>query len=713
MKKLFTLFAFLAMFLGANAETVVDAKVDFSTMADGSEIKFYGWGASESARARLSIKNGCLHFESTEATNPTWDCQFHPIGFSGEADVDVVYTLHFKVKGSVAQNISALGFGQTPYGQFPITTEWVEGTFDYTATITQNNGNDVMPTGNILFQCGDYVGEWDIAYLKITHEAKAEKPVQWSNLLTNGDAEGEYGAVACAYAKEYVAGADEQPEPYAAKIETLDGNKVFAVHAKAVNPPIVWDEDGEQWGVTHKAGDPKPDNAWQNQFWINLPEGIAEGTQLKVSFKVKASKGGLKADLQTHRNPSNYLGGFTPGTIDIGTDWTPYEATFSAPNGGDGGKFQSIAFNLGVGEQYKEDIDFYFDDLELSEMVLDHGFFVAGSNTTTGLEYDYDNAIQFTQHPTEADLVVATVGTKGKQDTWVNEVMISTVRGNDKAFKAATIKPDASVTDDADIWPNYTTSSSAKIKLPAAGVWTISIAPEDKQMNFVKVEGEAAKDPVDIVTNSEEIVIHGLERDDLSDGDNVREEEGGTGETWDNQFFIVANRVLEGGEETVIEFDYVATAEATCPTGTHAQPGQYRKNAIPDFTFTTTEQHLKEDYTIPASDWGGNAITDAQSISFDLAVIKQACDYTIKNVKWYLKGDANAENKTLENLINGTGKSNFYIKVGAGTNPQPAGITNVVDNKKASAVIYNLAGQRVSKDYKGIVVSNGRKVVNK
>lgn len=713
MKKLFTLFAFLAMFLGANAETVVDAYVDFSTMADGSEIKFYGWGASESARARLSIKNGCLHFESTEATNPTWDCQFHPIGFSGEADVDVVYTLHFKVKGSVAQNISALGFGQTPYGQFPITTEWVEGTFDYTATITQNDGKDVMPTGNILFQCGDYVGEWDIAYLKITHEAKAEKPVQWSNLLTNGDAEGEYGAVACAYAKEYVAGADEQPEPYAAKIETLDGNKVFAVHAKAVNPPIVWDSDGEQWGVTHKAGDPKPDNAWQNQFWINLPEGIAEGTQLKVSFKVKASKGGLKADLQTHRNPSNYLGGFTPGTIDIGTDWTPYEATFSAPSGGDGGKFQSIAFNLGVGDQYKEDIDFYFDDLELSEMVLDHGFFVAGSNTTTGLEYDYDNAIQFTQHPTEADLVVATVGTKGKKDTWVSEVMISTVRGNDKAFKAATIKPDASVTDDPDIWPNYTTSSSAKIKLPAAGVWTISIAPEDKQMNFVKVEGEAAKDPVDIVTNSEEIVIHGLERDDLSDGDNVREEEGGTGETWDNQFFIVANRVLEGGEETVIEFDYVATAEATCPTGTHAQPGQYRKNAIPDFTFTTTEQHLKEDYTIPASDWGGNAITDAQSISFDLAVIKQACDYTIKNVKWYLKGDANAENKTLENLINGTGKSNFYIKVGAGTNPQPAGITNVVDNKKASAVIYNLAGQRVSKDYKGIVVSNGRKYIAK
>ena len=41
---------------------------------------FYGWGASESARARLSIANGCLHFHSEEATDPSWDCQFHPIG---------------------------------------------------------------------------------------------------------------------------------------------------------------------------------------------------------------------------------------------------------------------------------------------------------------------------------------------------------------------------------------------------------------------------------------------------------------------------------------------------------------------------------------------------------------------------------------------------------------------------------------------------------
>jgi hypothetical protein len=465
-----------------------------------------------------------------------------------------------------------------------------------------------------------------------------------------------------------------------------------------------------------------PDNAWQNQFWITLPEGISAGTQLKVSFKVKGSKAGLKADVQTHREPSNYLGGFTPGTIEFGTDWTTIEQTFSAPDGGDNGKFRSIAFNLGVNDQYKEDIDFYFDDLEISEMVLEHGFFVASSNATNGIEFDFANAVECEWDASE-DAYVATVGTVSKENTWVNELMISTVRGNTKAFKAAAIKPSGSIKVNGyelENWQQYTTGNNGyKIALPAAGVWKVYVAnPEEEAVIlFDMIEGEAAPEPVAIVTNPEVLTIEGVERDDLSDGDNVREEEGGAGETWDNQFFIVANRVLKADEVTVIEFDYVATAEAECPTGTHAAPGAYRKNAFDNFTFTTTEQHLKVDYTVPAKDWGGNDITDAQSISFDLAVIKPAANYTIKNVKWYLKGDENAEDKTLENLIDATGTKNFKVKVGAGNEVVDWGTTGIFNITNTtttnSDVIYNLSGQRVSKGYKGVVIINGRKVVNK
>lgn len=726
MKKLFTLFAFLAVFLGANAIEIVDAEVDFSKYTDISQVKWAGWGGSESAFARLSIQDGCLHFESTEATDPTWDCQFFPIGFGNNAEVDVVYTLHYKVKGSKAENISALGFGLTPYGQFPITTEWVEGTFDYKAAGT---------SGDILFQCGGYIGSWDIAYLKITHEGEEEKPVQWSNLLTNGDAEGEYDEVACAYAKEFVAGAESQPDPYPATIEDLDGNKVFAVHAKEVNPPFLWDSDGEQWGQQHKAGDPMPDNAWQNQFWITLPEGIAAGTQLKVSFKVKASETNLKADIQTHYWPGDYLGSFTPGTIDITTDWTPYEFTFEAPAPNDAHKennqyFQSIAFNLGVGNQYNRDINFYFDDIELSEMVLEHGFFVASANTETGLTYNFDNATEFVEgeDPDGGECLVATVGKEGDEDSYVNEIMISTVRGNNKAFKSSTIRNAADdgaiIGQDQDDWKHYEAASAAKISLPSAGVWKIYIAPDDGQILFMQIEG-VVREPVDIITNTEVLVIKGKERDDLSDTfENEertgREEEGGAGETWDNQFFIVANRVLKGGEQTVIEFDYVATAAFTCPTGTHGQPGEYKKNAFGDVNFTTTENHFKADYEIPSTSWGGDAISGMQSISFDLAVLKEANTYTIKNVKWYLKdATLNEDNKTLENLINETGTENFRVKVGAGNSVLPyaeyvTGIFSVInDATTRTDVIYNLSGQRVSKDYKGVVIMNGRKVVNK
>ncbi|MCQ2255915.1 MAG: hypothetical protein MJZ29_10500, partial [Bacteroidaceae bacterium] len=135
MKKLFTLIALLAMFMGAKAETIKDAEVIFSEV---TEIPRFSWGGSESAFARLSLQDGCLHFHSEEATDPSWDCQFFPIG-GVDAEPGVTYTLHYKVKGDHNGNVSMLGFGQTPYGQFAITTDWVEGTVDYECT--EANGN--------------------------------------------------------------------------------------------------------------------------------------------------------------------------------------------------------------------------------------------------------------------------------------------------------------------------------------------------------------------------------------------------------------------------------------------------------------------------------------------------------------------------------------------------------------------------------------------
>ena len=684
MKKLFTLFALLVLALGANAKEIVDVEVDFSKMADGSEIKFYGWGASESARARLSIQNGCLHFHSEEATDPSWDCQFFPIG-GVDAEVGVVYTLHYKIKGSVAQNVSMLGFGLTPYGQFPITTDWVEGTVDYEAASNE---------GNLLMQCGDYVGDFDIAYLKITHEGKEERPVEWLEQLENGDAEKpwadpnvrfndqENNFKICAWSKEKGRNMNENDgwDPFPADIEEVDGSHVFVVHGQ----------------VADTEGDP---SAWDNQFWIQSPKMLKVGSQFKLHFRYKASEAATTNTQFHHQNPSDYVHWQAIGDINFTTEWQEYDGVVTVPDAATDA--WSIAFNLNP--QNKNAVNFYFDDLSLSLMKLDEGYFVASSNTATGIEYDFDNATEFT---VDDDLIVATVGTKGKQDTWVNEVMISTVRGNDRAFKSATLKPTGTVVNDPDTWLDYTEGSNAKIKLPAAGVWTISIDTEGKQINFVKLEGEQDSEPLDIKPNTSVVVVHGQERDDLADTDTeVREEEGGSGQPWDNQFFILANRTLEAGEVTVLEFDYQSTIEAKTTTQCHGAPGAYMHwSCIGDVNFTPEMQHFSTTFTVPSEANG------MQSIAFNMAEIKAACDYTITNVVWKLEDNT-------ETLINETGVENFIVKEGAGTEPHvyvdPTGINNTVVDSNVSTAAYNLAGQRVSNSYKGIVVKNGKKFIVK
>jgi len=678
------LFALLVLALGANAKEIVDVEVDFSKMADGSEIKFYGWGASESARARLSIQNGCLHFHSEEATDPSWDCQFFPIG-GVDAEVGVVYTLHYKIKGSVAQNVSMLGFGLTPYGQFPITTDWVEGTVDYEAANSE---------GNLLMQCGDYVGDFDIAYLKITHEGKEERPVEWLEQLENGDAEKpwadpnvrfndqENNFKICAWAKEKGRNMNENDgwDPFPADIEEVDGSHVFVVHGQ----------------VADTEGDP---SAWDNQFWIQSPKMLKVGSQFKLHFRYKASEAATTNTQFHHQNPSDYVHWQAIGDINFTTEWQEYDGVVTVPDAATDA--WSIAFNLNP--QNKNAVNFYFDDLSLSLMKLDEGYFVASSNTSTGIEYDFDNATEFT---VDDDLIVATVGTKGKQDTWVNEVMISTVRGNDRAFKSATLKPTGTVVNDPDTWLDYTEGSNAKIKLPAAGVWTISIDTEGKQINFVKLEGEKDQEPLDIKPNTSVVVVHGQERDDLADTDTeVREEEGGSGQPWDNQFFILANRTLEAGEVTVLEFDYQSTIEAKTTTQCHGAPGAYMHwSCIGDVNFTPEMQHFSTTFTVPSEANG------MQSIAFNMAEIKAACDYTITNVVWKLEDNT-------ETLINETGVENFIVKEGAGTEPHvyvdPTGINNTVVDSNVSSAAYNLAGQRVSNSYKGIVVKNGKKFIVK
>jgi hypothetical protein len=286
--------------------------------------------------------------------------------------------------------------------------------------------------------------------------------------------------------------------------------------------------------------------------------------------------------------------------------------------------------------------------------------------------------------------------------------MISTVRGNDAAFKGATLKPQGAIENDPDNWMEYTEQSLAKLTLPGNGIWKIYLDTEYQSIAFQMTEGKEIK-PLDIKPNPTEIVINALEREYTT----AEAEAAGipapdpAGQAWDNQFWIKANRVIEAGEVTVVQFKYKAAKDAASSTQCHAEPGGYiHWAAIGNVNFTTDWQDFEQTFTIP----GECAGKSFQSIAFNLAEIKDANTYEIKDVVWKLEDNT-------ETLINETGSDNFFFKVVGGEIQQyqgGSGINNVVNNNtKNSAAIYNLAGQRVSKDYKGIVVNNGRKVVNK
>lgn len=707
MKKLFTLFAFLAVFMGAKADEIVDAFVDFSQYKDISEVPRFGWGGSQEAWDRLSIQDGCLHFHSTEVPlndkgEPTgWMAQWFPIGTKDAAEVGVTYTLHFKVKGDHAENISAIGFGLTPYGEFPITTDWVEGTYDYVAA-----GTD----GNLLFQAGSYIGDFDIAYLKITHEGKQEKPATWKELLVNGDAEKSWkdlgldevtfddmdnNTKVCFWSKEKGHNMNDNGgwDPFPAEIITeADGNHAFICRAQTADTE----------------GDP---SAWDNQIWIQSPRAWKAGEQFKLSFRYKASEP-VKTNTQMHKQkPSDYLWYIGVGDVDFTTEWKTFEdiITVSADQAG----MYSVAFNLNP--KVKTPVDFYIDDVSWSEMELEHGLFVTGKNTTEGLasaaDYDFDNAIEFKMDE-DMDAMAATIGTKGKPATYVNEVMISTVRGNDRQYKANTIKTKGAIgaydEDEEKGWVNFEEGANYKIKLPSQGVWTIYVDQKENVVAFKWLEGDKPKNPIEVKPNDTKIVINAVERDWLvaNDKGEAQEEQIGEGQPWDNQFIIMANRPIKAGEVTIIEFDYSSKVDATTNTqcGKFGEAGGYVFwNALGDVNFKTEEQHFSKTYTVPGDADGMGAF------NFNMAVMKGANVYNISNVKWYL------EDMT-ESLIDMTGGKNFYIKTGAGTAPTPMegdGIENITVKPAASNVIYNIAGQRVSNNYKGIVVKNGSKYIVK
>ena len=753
MKKVFTLLALLTCFLGANAQGGKWEQVysiDYSThtgfpffvmgyvpefdngyMTDFGAAYRYAtqeeldgdgdakWKDGETSVGTVKTEGG-TEYQKVTGANPYWHQYFIADGIP--TTIDGKYKVVAKVKASAACSINVnMGWGWGGGQQAGTSVAIPEGS-DFQEVEWQYEGIGGSSC-NLVAQPGTVTET--IEWLSVTvYEWKKEgtRPQIWLQDIENGDAEKSWADLGladvkfddmdnnykiCAWGKERMVNvnADGGWDPFPATIEVEEGNPsnhVFVVHGKAATT------DGDA-------------AAWDNQFWIQSKHAWKSGTKLKIKFRYKASKD-VKVATQTHKQkPSDYLIWHFIGDIDFTTEWKTYEGTVTmADDMADG---WSIAFQLNQND--KDPIDFYFDDLSWEYLQLDDGFFVSGIDTNTNPKFEYndlDNAIQF-EEGESADgtpCLIAVVGEKGNSATYVDQLMISTTRGDDAAYKGATLKPAGKVKNDPDDWQEYTASSNARLDLPGLGVWKIYLDTEYKSIAFEMLEGTMYEepDPIDIVTNTTENVVNGQERDwkpAKDDGNPQDGEEGvGTGQPWDNQFFILANREIKTGETVTLKFKYKSSVDAKTTTQLHGEPGAYIYwNAIGDVNFTTDWQDFEKTWEIPHGD--NNAEISFKSIAFNMAEIKGACNYEIKDVQWYVSDAAlEAEGKTMENLIDAEGDANFYVKEGAGTAPYVvSGISAVVNEGKANGAIYNLAGQRVSKDYKGIVIKNGAKYIAK
>ena len=711
MKKLFTVVALLSVFLGAKADWVQDYSIDYSThkgfpfyvmgyvpewidgvMTDfGANYKYVAVdGAEETSDVIVATEQGVEYYKIA-VDGGAWHQYFIADGIPTELDGS--YTVKALVKASEACTINVnMGWGWGDGQQAPASVT-IPASEDFQEVEWEYSGIGGTSC-NLVAQPGMATATIEWKSVTVSHNQKAARPVEWIENLENGNAEKSWAEMGladvkyndmennykiCAWGKEREVNMNEDGgwDPFPATIETeADGNHVFVVHGK----PATTEGD---------------DSAWDNQFWIESPKEWKSGTALKIKFRYKASKAVTVATQCHYQQPSNYLIWHAIGDINFTEEWQEFDGTMNIADDMNG--TWGIAFQLNQND--KEAIDFYFDDLSWQHMKLDEGYFVAGSNPNAGLEYDFDNAVQFTEDA-DAGCWVATIGEK---NAYVSQIMISTVRGNDAAFKGATLKPAGTIKNDPDEWLDYTESSLAKLNLPGEGIWKIYLDDNYKAMAFEMLEGNVIE-PIVINPNPTVIVIDALERDWLTadDNGNAREEQIGTGQPWDNQFWIVANRTLSTGEVTVVEFDYVATADAKSSTQLHSTPGNYLHwSAIGDVNFTTTEQHFENKLTVPSE------ANNMQSIAFNLSEIKAANTYTIKNVVWRLEDNT-------ESLIKQTGGENFYVKVlGGDPTPVETGIRSVKDNTPSTAAIYNLAGQRVDNAYKGIVVKEGKKYIAK
>ena len=260
MKKLFTLVALLACFLGAKAEWVEDYKIDYSTykgfpfyvmgyvpewydgvMTDfGANFKYVEVkdDAEETSDVIVTTNNGVQYYKIA-LDAPAWHQYFIADGIPTE--LDGAYTVKAMVKASEAVTINVnmgwgWGEGQSTSASVSIGTEWTEVEWEYSGI----GGTSC----NLVAQPGTSTATIEWKYLTVGHNAKAARPTVWQEWLNS---DGQPFVLEEGKTNDKYMGNAETPWGDLANVKYNDAEKNFLVCAWSKEKGHNMDENGEAW----------------------------------------------------------------------------------------------------------------------------------------------------------------------------------------------------------------------------------------------------------------------------------------------------------------------------------------------------------------------------------------------------------------------------------------------------------------------------------
>ena len=737
MKKLLTLFAMSLFAVGMSAQRWVPI-VQNSDM-EGTENANFVAKESNGPTEPVTIIDGIgvdgsrgVQVVSAPGAGQDWDTQFWIVFDEPLYEGDVI-NVSFDYKATTAVSVGPQAHGQpgdyhdwTVFGwgkDANFDTEWK--TYEGTCTVgagMANNGNgggflSIAFNLSTLSKKTDQSDGIEVTYYfdNIYVTKMIPKEIQWTgNMIPNGDceADADFGFIKT----------DFWRDEHEGNVFSFVGREPGMPENPCIENGV--GVDGTRGVAVHSVADAV--NEYDTQFFITSTHKFQEGEHVIIKFDYK-SDDETNVTVQWHALPGDYIDWQGPGEngngINFTSQWQHYEKEIvisSAASGG--GTCQTLAFNLN--ENRNLATTFYFDNIE---MYIDRDFasdedwtliekVIAGPPAPQATWTVAGNFLANQWNPEDATNDM-TLGEDGSYTLVVKDVTLE--KGANYEFKV--------VKDHA--WDEAYPSENYVFNVDETAIYTVTIT-FNAETQAINVTTEKTGD-VTVIPEATWTVAGNF-----------------LGSSW-NPEDASNDMTLEGDLYTLVKTD------VTLEKGT-----SYEFKVVKDHAWTVA--YPSNNYTFTVNETGIYTVTvtfNAETQEINVTTVKTgeagpvehtySVMGTLGGDSWTVdndmtKGEDGIYTITFEDVA--AGNYEFKVRVDhdwsvsyPGSNYQltvdqdgskvvitfneetkevnatvtaPTGIANI-KAEAAQGKLYNVAGQKVSANYKGIVIVNGKKVLMK